>query len=269
MSHFVHLVHSILKTHIRPGDLEATFTMTACRAANLEWIMHSENLLDCIRPLTDAFLRVSNEDHRGTRLADENHFPPQKPPRNATLEPHIHKLLRGLINDIPSLARRRLLTAATSDVLELEKISISGVIYARERSLPRDSNIIFRRPEGSSDRVGRIKQIFQSELVISGVTLLVVAQHRLIADPITQAVYGRFGFAGGYLCDPREDDRWYVIRSTDVICHFARTALVWEGENLMHALPLNSVRHCRSCLENTHSNAENDRLPGPNGIRTS
>lgn len=226
--------------------------MTACRAANLEWIMHSADVSDHARPLLDAFLRVSNEDHRGTRLADENHFPPQKPPQNATLEPHIYGLFQGLIDNIPSLARRSLFATITPNILNLEKISISGVIYARENALPRDSNIIFRRPGGSSDRVGRIKQIFQSEHVISEVTLLVVAQHKLITDPIAQGVYERFGFAGGYLCDPREDDRQYVIRSTDVICHFARTALAWEGETWMHALPLNSVRrHHRSSVWKT------------------
>ena len=207
--------------------------------------MHSGNISGHVQPLVDVFLKVSNEDHRGTRLADENHFPPQKPPQNATLEPRIHKLLVGLINDIPSLARHSLLVPIAPSVLELEKISISGVIYAREKSLPRDSNIIFRRPGGLSDRVGRIKQIFQSDYIVSEVTLLVVAHHRLVADPIAQGSYGRFGFAGGYLYDPEEDSRQYVIRSTDVICHFARTSLVWEGEALMHALPLNSVRCCR------------------------
>ena len=232
---------SVSKAHIHPGDLEATFTMTACRTANLEWMMHTANVSDHIRPLVDEYLRVSNEDHRGTRLADENHFPPQKPPQDATLEPPIHKLFLDLINGVPSLASHRLLEPITSDVLTLEKVSISGVIYAQEESLPRDSNIIFRRPGGSSDRVGRIKQIFQSKHIVSGLTLLVVAQHKLIADPIAQGAYGRFGFAGGYLCDHREDGRRYVIRSTDVICHFARTPLVWEGETLMHALPLNSV----------------------------
>jgi len=219
--------------------------MTACRAANLEWIMHSRNLSHHIRPLLDAFLKVSNEDHRGTRLADENHFPPQKPPQNVTLELHIRKLFLDLLKDIPSLAKHSLVSSVPPTVLELEKISISGIIYAREKSLPRDSNIIFRRPGGSSDRVGRIKQIFQSEHVTPGVTFLAVTQHRLVADPIAQGVYRRFGFAGGYLCDHKEDGRQYVIRSTDVISHFARTPLVWEGETLMHALPLNSV--CRCC----------------------
>lgn len=217
--------------------------MTAGRAANLEWIMHSEQVSDYIRPLLDAFLRVANEDHRGTRLADEHHFPPQKPPQSSTLEPQIHKLFLGLVKDNPSLSRSTLLRPLSPHVLELEKISISGVIYARERSLPRDSNIIFRRPGGSSDRVGRIKQIFQSEDIADGTTLLVVAQHRLVADPAMQNIYGRFGFAGGHLCDPVEDGHRYVIKSTDVVCHYSKTTLLLGDQTLMHALPLNSVCH--------------------------
>ena len=210
--------------------------------------MHTENVSDHVRPLLDAFLRVANEDHRGTRLADEHHFPTQKPPQNGTLEPQIHKLLLALVNDIPSLSRSTLFGPVTPCILELEKISISGVIYAREKSLPRDSNIIFRRPGGSSERIGRIKKIFQSEHVVSGVTLLVVAQHRLVADRAMQDIYGRFGFAGGYLCDSSEDGRQYVIRTTDVICHYSKTTLSWEGQILMHALPLDSVCHRSSVL---------------------
>lgn len=185
--------------------------MTAARAANLEWMMQAENISDDVRPLVDAFLKVTNEDHRGTRLADEHNFPPQKPPQNATLEPRIHKLFLRWIRDFPTLARFNALVPITPNVVELEKISISGVIYARESSLPRDSNVIFRRAQGSSERVGRIKQIFQSEHVVPGVTFLVVALLRRIADPTAQDTYGRFGFAGGYLCDPKEDDRQYVI----------------------------------------------------------
>ena len=230
------------EAHILPGELEATFTMTAGRAANLEWIMQTENASDHIRPLLDAFLRVANEDHRGTRLADEHHFPPQKPPQNNSLEPQIYELLLALVTSIPSLSRSDSLGHVTPSILELEKISISGVIYAREKSLPRDSNIIFRRPGGSCDRVGRIKQIFQSEHIVYGVTLLVVAQHRLVEDPAMQTTYGRFGFAGGYLCHPGEDGQ-YIIRSTDVICHYSKTTLLWSGQILMHALPLNSVCH--------------------------
>ena len=204
--------------------------------------MQAENISDDVRPLVDAFLKVTNEDHRGTRLADEHNFPPQKPPQNATLEPRIHKLFLRWIRDFPTLARFNALVPITPNVVELEKISISGVIYARESSLPRDSNVIFRRAQGSSERVGRIKQIFQSERVVPRVTFLVVALLRRIADPTAKDTYGRFGFAGGYLCDPKEDDRQYVISTADVVCHYAKTPLLWKNEAVIHALPLNSVR---------------------------
>ena len=216
--------------------------MTASRTANLEWMMHTAKFSDHVRPLMDVFLRITNEDHRGMRLADEHHFPPQKPPQNSMLEPQIHKLLLGLVNNIPSISRYNLLVPVTPNVLELEKISISGVIYARESSLPRDSNIIFRRPGGSSSRVGRIKRIFQSGHIISEVTLLVVAQHKLVADPTEQCTYTQFGFAGGYLCESEEDGHQYIIRSIDVICHYAKITVLREGKTLIHALPLNSVR---------------------------
>lgn len=218
------------------GELEATFTMTACRTANLEWMMHGHGLQDSVRPLVEAFSRVSNEDHRGTRLADEAHSPPNKPPKTITLDPHIYNLLLKLA---PSTSTMGSNPRYTSDALELEKVSISGAIYASEKSLPRDSNIIFRRPGGSSQRVGRIKSIFQG-CCDPGKTFLAVSQYRLIVGEDDRNVYRRFGFAGGFLCDA-ECGRLLVVRSEDVICHFAKTALEPKEEKLMHALPLNTV----------------------------
>jgi hypothetical protein len=212
--------------------------MTACRAANLEWMMQGRGLQDSIRPLVDTFSRVSNEDHRGTRLADEVHFPPNKPPKMVTLNPNIHSLLLDLVQCTPTLGSNS--GSYTSEVLELEKVSISGVIYASEKSLPRDSNIIFRRPGGSSQRVGQVKLIFQA-CHERGTNFLVVSQCRLIASSDERNVYRRFGFAGGFLCDAEEDGQLLLIRSKDVICHFAKTALEPKGDKLMHALPLNTV----------------------------
>lgn len=219
------------------GELEATFTVTACRTANLEWMMQGQNV-DSIRPLVEAFSKVSSEDHRGTRLSDEAHFPPSKPPKTITLQPDIHNLLLQLIDDA---AASRVSSSSPPNALELQKFSISGVIYSSETSLPRDSNIIFRRPGGLSHRVGRIKSIFQVSYQPQK-TFLVVSQHRFIASTDVRNVYQRFGFAGGFLCDADEDSRRLVIRSEDVVCHFARIVLDPKEEKLMHALPLNAVR---------------------------
>jgi hypothetical protein len=218
------------------GELEATFTMTACRTANVEWMMHRPDLQRYVKPLVESFCKVSNEDHRGTRLADENHFPPNKPPQEVTLDTQIHETLIRLIGGTSTAAA----VHPPPNVLELEKISISGVIYASEKSLPRDSNIIFRRPGGSSSRAGRIKSIFQSDYQ-TGVTFLVVSQYKLIAAAHPQNIYRRFGFAGGFLCDAEEDKHLFVVRTNDVVCHFARTTLIPREDNLMHVLPMNSV----------------------------
>ena len=222
------------------GELEATFTTTACRAANLEWMMQDQRIQDSVRPLVEVFSKFANEDHRGTRLADETHFPPNKPPKTVTLDHHTHGLLLLLADDTSTTSGA---SSYTANVLELEKVSISGVIYASKKSLPRDSNIIFRRPGGSSQRVGRIKSIFQTSYR-PGETFLVVSQHKLIANSDVRNVYQRFGFAGGFLCDAEEDGRVLVIRIRDVVCHFAKTILHPIEEKLIHALPLNTVCKC-------------------------
>ena len=227
--------------------------MTACRTANLEWMMQGENI-DSVRPLIEAFAKVSNEDHRGTRLSDEAHFPSSKPPKTMTLHPHIHNLLLQLTNDAPTA---HVSSLYPPNALELQKVSISGVIYSSEATLPWDSNIIFRRPGGLSHRVGRIKSIFQVSYQPE-TTFLVVSQHRFISSTDVRNVYQRFGFAGGFLCNADEDSRLLVIRSKDVVCHFAKIVLNQEEEKLMHALPLNAVRNisrrceprlyvCRKC----------------------
>lgn len=199
--------------------------------------MEERGLKHSVRPLAEAYSRVSNEDHRGTRLADEARPPQKKPPKTITLDARVRILLLQLIQGVPSMVN---ISSYASEALELEKIPISGVIYASEKSLPRDSNIIFHRPGGSSQRVGRIKSIFQV-CYQPGVTFLAVSQHNLITSSHEGNVYRRFGFAGGLLCEAEENGRLLVIRSEDVICHFAKTDFELKGDKLMHALPLNTV----------------------------
>ena len=48
--------------HIQVGDLEATFTMAAYRAANLERTMESKDIPDSAKLLVESFSKVSTED---------------------------------------------------------------------------------------------------------------------------------------------------------------------------------------------------------------
>ena len=235
-------VHSYRRKALIPvlGEIELTFMMTACRVANIEALMDSESVPAAAQELVDAFTAVSDEDHRGTRLADEIHFPPTKPPTDIRLDDKIFRLLTQLVESTRDETSPWNLV--TPQVLELEKITISGVIYSKHGSLPRDSNIMFRRPGRTSHCVGRVDIIFQPRgWAASDTTFLAVSQFSLVTGHPMQNVYGRFGFTGRYLyTEGRVTPR--VIRTSDVICHFARTPVESEGQGLVHALPLNSVR---------------------------
>ena len=232
-------IHSSKALMFAPGELELTFTMSACRAANLEALMDDGSIQTTATELVNAFTTVANEDHRGTRLADEIHFPQTKPPTHTRLDSRTFNLFTQLVTH--TTGGPGAWNLVTPEVLELGKITISGVIYASHKTLPRDSNIMFRRPGRASHCIGRVDLIFQPrDGRTSDATFLAVSQFSPVHDHAMNGVYGRFGFTGGYLyteghVTPR------VIQTSDVICHFAKTPVESEGQGLMHALPLNMV----------------------------
>lgn len=192
---------------------------------------------------------VASEDHRGTRLADEDHHPPTKPPRFGMLDDEPYLLLLHTLN-------RKFRTTGyspngalpvTRRVEQLEKISIRGVVYAHEKSLPRDSNVLFRRLGGTSSRVGRIWLIFRLQYPTPGgeteeETYVLVREYLPISDSMMQSQYTQFGFAGGFLCHSEKWNGFHVIGLTDIICHLAKTPIHCGSEKTMHFLPLNKVR---------------------------
>ena len=232
------------------GELEATFTMSVCQSSNLQALLDRDDLPGVAEPLLSTYEAVSNEDHRGTRLADETHHPPTKPPVSVVIEDETYRLLLSALNqkfqtncytsnDIGSPIISRA-------VLELDKVSIRGVIYASARALPRDSDILFRREGGSSSRAGNIKSIFRLSHPtpagpVSNTTFLLIEQYSPVTDQAMQSTYTRFGFAGGFLCHNQRRSGLYVISSENVICHFAKTVLPEAYDDLMHVLPLNKV----------------------------
>jgi len=224
---------------------------SVCRSSNLQALIETCDLPEHAKPLLDAYELVSKEDHRGTRLADEDHHPPKKPPCFETLDSDSHQLLLRMLNKkfgttgYTSEGGQAL--PVTRHVEQLEKVSIRGVVYAHEKSLPRDSNVLFRRPGGSNSRVGRIQSIFRLQHPTPGGPIMkaiyvLVREYLPFSDEAVQSQYTQFGFAGGFLCHSDRWTRFHIIELTDVICHFART-LVRNGDgNFMHVLPLNKVR---------------------------
>ena len=208
-----------------------------------------------MKRLLDSFHQIASEDHRGTRLADETHHPPTKPPRPATIAQDIRKAVAQFLN------RKYHTNKYTTDHgqwsvpqtgLVLDKVSIRGVIYASKKVLPRDSNIIFHRAGESSHRAGRIVLIFSlshitpdtgSSILTS--TLLVVEEWEVVKDEVAQQRYQQFGFAGGFLCWNRTADV-HLLEVNNVVSHYARSFFGQQESEHFHVLPLNKA--CGPCL---------------------
>jgi hypothetical protein len=220
---------------------------SVCRSSNLQALVDSCGLPNPAKPLLSAYNTIVNEDHRGTRLANEDHHPPTKPPRYETLDDESYRLLLQAFNEKFETVRYTSESdpiRVTRDVDKLEKVSIRGVVYAHERSLPRDSNVLFRRLGGLTSRVGRIQSIFclrhpTPDGLMMQATYAIVREYLPFLDEAKQSQYTQFGFAGGFLCHRERWNRSHVVELTGIICHFAKFTL--QG-GFMHVLPLNKVR---------------------------
>ena len=224
---------------------------SVCRSSNLQALVDTSNIPVQAEPLITAYNSVANEDHRGTRLADEDHHPPTKPPRSEVLDDEFYQLMLRMLNK--KFGTTWYTTNAgqappvTRYVEQLAKVSIRGVVYAHEKSLPRDSNVLFRRLGGSSSRVGRIRSIFHlqhptPEGAIIKATYIIVREYLPFQDEAMQSQYTQFGFAGGFLCYSDRWSRFHIVELADIVCHFAKTPVRNFDENIMHVLPLNKVR---------------------------
>lgn len=224
---------------------------SVCRNSNLQALVDTCDLPEQAGPLLTVYGSVLSEDHRGTRLADENHHPPTRPPRPEMLDDESHQLLLRMLNKkfgtVGFTPEGGQVFLVTRHAEQLEKVSIRGVVYAREKSLPRDSNVLFRRSGGSSPRVGRIWSIFRLQhptpedfMIVA--TYILVREYLPFLDEVVQAQYTRFGFAGGFLCHSERWSRFHVVELADILCHFAKTTVRHGDGNLMHVLPLNKVR---------------------------
>ena len=205
--------------------------------------------------MLDAYHKVADEDHRGTRLADETHHPTTKPPKPVDLAEDVRAAVAHFLN------RKHSTNKYTSDpgrwsvprtALRLDKVSIRGVIYASEKALRRDSNVIFRRVRGSSHRAGRIDSIFFLSYTTLGAgcppssdNLLVVQEWEVVEDEDAQRRYQQFGFAGGFLCWNRIVGV-HVVGVDEIVSHYAKAFFDEQESEYFHVLPLNKV--CRSRL---------------------
>ena len=62
-----------------------------------------------------------------------------------------------------------------------------------------------------------------------------------ILDDTARSKYTQFGFAGCFLSHSDRRDRFHVVELTDIVCHFAKTAVSYGDTRGMRVLPLNKV----------------------------
>ena len=230
------------------GQLEATFTKTSARTANLRAILaDDDNVRKTVVEMVNLMASVEKEDIRGFRRATL--LDPTSP--EYSIPPHAASFLLDEIQY--QLLRKRLQEGLDQEIdlpreaLVVQEISARGVSYAsRAKRSGRDSAIIFK-PHDEHNRdvhlAGRIEKIFQYTYHIphNATGFYLIVREHLPLHSSTFDPYKRFGFAGGYLCE-REPTTLHVITLSQVLSHFAATGLTWEGrEDLIHVLPLDRV----------------------------
>jgi hypothetical protein len=230
---------------------------SVCRSSNLQAFVDRSDLPKEANTLLTAYNSVANEDHRGTRLADEHHYPQTRPPRQDVLNDEVYHLLLATLDKKFGTSGYTTMGSGVFSVVrqvqQLEKVSIRGVVYACKKSLPRDSNIIFRQLGSSDSQVGSIDSIFHlahktPEGLTRNATFLLVDECLQFLDQAVQSKYTQFGFAGGFLS--RSDrGRFHIVEPANIVCHFAKTEVSLHNEKVIHVLPLNKVSCSVPCLE--------------------
>lgn len=245
------IIPAVYTSNNTSGELEATFMTSVCRSSNLQALVDTCDLPKQTEPLLAAYRSVISEDHRGTRLADESHHPLNNPPCPEVLDNEYHQLILDMLNKkfgtMSYTSDGDQILSVTRCVQQLAKVSIRGVVYAHAKSLPRDSNVLFRQLGRSTDpRVGMISSIFRLQHPtpdgpMMEATYILVHEYLRLSDPAMQSQYMQFGFAGGFLCHSKRWSGFHVIEPHDIICHFAKTVIQQGDKSVMHVLPLNKV----------------------------
>ncbi|EIW56596.1 uncharacterized protein TRAVEDRAFT_127575 [Trametes versicolor FP-101664 SS1] len=244
-----------INTNMTFGELEMTFMMHSCRAANFQPFLRSPIVQKYMQDFSQQLQAADKKDRRGMRLdavlrsAGEHEaasMPLQGEPFKASRpvplgDPEYKALLQRLSYDDGNMyvdeeefyagrpaGRLPLSRHATS----CSSLLVSGVSYKPWSRSSGDSNAMFRHPAlGRNSHPGRIEQIFlHTRGAASGEdnveTFLVVKRlqplNRLDAglDP-----YRRYPAVGGRLYYSEYDDALFVIRGEDLVSHFASTSM--------------------------------------------
>ncbi|KAJ7026829.1 hypothetical protein C8F04DRAFT_954197, partial [Mycena alexandri] len=232
------------------GEMEATFMNSTARAANLK-AMLADNP-DVRLHLSNAikvYENVSTRDSRGSRLAQmldphDTHFDLASTSQWGALSMEERQLLHNYLAWRYGDFDLEIWKASGSI---MSQISIGGVRYARTNILKRDqdSYIMFNIPGTNETAPGEILNIFQywhttpNNIEIEATYLIV---NRFFGNPNLDIPdpYQQYPQLFGYLC-PVNPMETRVIEADHVRSHFGLTPIDYNGQKLMHVLPVSRV----------------------------
>ncbi|KAI0323541.1 hypothetical protein GY45DRAFT_1264393 [Cubamyces sp. BRFM 1775] len=242
-----------LNTNLTFGELEMTFMMHSCRAASFRPLLRSPAVKQYLEEFSRSMHAAEEHDRRGMRLdailrsASAQHElapvgEPFKGSRPASLDSATYKaLLERLADETADVYIDERVFAAERPLGKLplprpatscSAVRISGVYYKPRSRSTGDSNVLFRHPSlAATSRPGRIDRIFihtrrgpdRQDLVE---TFLVVRPLKEL-DRVDAALdpYRKYPQVGGRLYYQAYEEAALVLRTEDVLCHFAQTTM--------------------------------------------
>lgn len=223
----------------------------AGRHANLRALLaDDETCRNAVLEMITAIEAIDKEEVRGFRLAsmldpslpeyaNNNKMKPYK------LEGDAYRLMCNMVALNAPDAEQPIPT----DALSVEEISLHDVCYTTSRCINfRSSRILFRSSEFQPTREhipGVIRDIFKYTFNVAaeevkGLYLLVQEYPRMDVSDGRRDPYVRFGFAGGFLCQPIAE-RLHLLKPSQVVSHFGLTKLRGDYEGLIHCMPVDRV----------------------------
>ncbi|KAI9060067.1 hypothetical protein FKP32DRAFT_1578785 [Trametes sanguinea] len=244
---FNYMLQSINASNVL-GQLEVTFMMHSCRAANLRPLLRAEPVQSMMQEFVETHRRISGEDRRGMRFDDLLRTAEQKPPRGdpgkspkrCVLQENMLSALCGRFNEEAGCSRycptarlrQKGQILLSSNAVMCSKVSIDGVLYKAHRRSAGDSNVIIRPPNDTSTTYpARIEQIVLYNRVsvngeyIEDTIIFVRLLAKLSESDRANDPFRRYPHVGGSLYYNHYDENIIALRPRDIVCHFARTRM--------------------------------------------
>ncbi|KAH9855542.1 hypothetical protein C2E23DRAFT_684025, partial [Lenzites betulinus] len=262
-----------INTNMTFGELEMTFMMHSCRAANLRPLLRSPAVQRFMHEFSKSLSAADGDDRRGMRLdailrstTEDTSLPqarPFKSSRPAPLEDEVYAALLERLSlpgqDCVYMDERQFYVERPPGKRPLPRVAvlcssipISGVLYKPSTRAAGDGNIMFRHPLlGSNPQPGHIEKIILHTRQdtggkdISESFIYVKRLKALNALDASLDPFRRYPTVGGRLYYRSFEDKTLVLRAWDIISHFASTTM----DHLVVQVPgaLDATKHhpCR------------------------